>query len=274
MPLLFSGLTKIYVGISQHYAISYYQISLLRFALSFLVMLVPATLMGGTLPVIVKFFARRRERLAWNVGHLYSLNTFGAVVGTVSAGFFLILMLGVKESAYVAGVVNLLIAGTVLALAWRSGIRQVASSDAIKSIKEPEESRGEVFSSKLALLALWAVGVSGFCALAVEVFWTRALVFFLDNSTHAFTTILTAFLLGIAIGSFIVARFIDTRKKLLAWLGLIEVLIGLSAILAIPILSNLTPVFQSMAGSSLDSMLHWKWIGMRFVKSLMGSRVR
>jgi spermidine synthase len=269
MPLLFSGLTKIYVGISQHYAISYYQISLLRFALSFLVMLVPATLMGGTLPVIVKFFARRRERLAWNVGHLYSLNTFGAVVGTVSAGFFLILMLGVKESAYVAGVVNLLIAGTVLALAWRSGIRQVASSDAIKSIKEPEESRGEVFSSKLALLALWAVGVSGFCALAVEVFWTRALVFFLDNSTHAFTTILTAFLLGIAIGSFIVARFIDTRKKLLAWLGLIEVLIGLSAILAIPILSNLTPVFQSMAGSSLDSMLHWKWIGMRFVKSLM-----
>lgn len=268
MPLLFSGLTHIYVGISQHFAVSYYQISLLRFALAFSVMLVPATFMGGTLPVIVKFFARRRERLAWNVGHLYSMNTFGAVVGTLSAGFFLILLLGVKESAYLAGVVNLLIAGTVLALAWRLGIRPVADSSAKEVEKGPEESGGEAFSSKLALLALWAVGISGFCALALEVFWTRALVFFLDNSTHAFTTILTAFLLGIALGSFIVARFIDTRKKLFAWLGVMEVLIGLSAILAIPILNNLTPVFQSMAGSSLDSMLHSKWTGMRFVNSL------
>ncbi|UCC83743.1 MAG: fused MFS/spermidine synthase, partial [Gemmatimonadota bacterium] len=268
MPLLFSGLTAVYVGISQLYDISYYQISLLRFALAFSVMLVPATLMGGTLPVMVKFFARRRERLAWNVGHLYSMNTFGAVVGTLSAGFVLILMLGVRESAYVAGVVNLLIAGTVLALTWRLGIRQEASGDVPKSVEEPVESGGEAFSSKLALLALWAVGISGFCALALEVFWTRALVFFLDNSTHAFTTILTAFLLGIAIGSFIIARFIDTRKKLLAWLGILEVLIGLFAILAIPILSNLTPVFQSMAGSSVDSMLQWKWIGMRFAKTL------
>ncbi|UCC49730.1 MAG: fused MFS/spermidine synthase, partial [Gemmatimonadota bacterium] len=268
MPVLFSGLTQIYVGVSQRFAISYYQISLLRFALAFSVMLVPATLMGGTLPVIVKFFARRRERLAWNVGHLYSMNTFGAVVGTLSAGFFLILMLGVRESAYLAGVVNLLIAGTVLALAWRFGIRPVADTNAKESKKEPEESGEEVFSSKLALLALWAIGLSGFCALALEVFWTRALVFFLDNSTHAFTTILTAFLLGIALGSLIVARFIDTRKKLFAWLGVMEVLIGLSAILAIPILNNLTPVFQSMAGSSLDSMLHWKWTGMRFVNSL------
>jgi hypothetical protein len=61
-------------------------------------------------------------------------------------------------------------------------------------------------------MALWAIGLSGFCALALEVLWTRALVFFLDNSTHAFTTILTAFLLGIALGSALIARFIDTRR--------------------------------------------------------------
>ncbi|NIN72744.1 MAG: hypothetical protein GTO46_12640 [Gemmatimonadetes bacterium] len=268
MPLLFSGITEIYVGISQRYAISYYQVSLLRFALAFSVMLVPATLMGGTLPVIVKSFARRPERIAWNVGHLYSMNTFGAVVGTLSAGFFLILLLGVREAAYLAGVANLLIAGTVSALAWRLGVQPAASGDPEKRETEPRETGGEAYPSRLALLALLAVGVSGFCALALEVFWTRALVFFLDNSTHAFTTILTAFLLGIALGSFIVARFIDTKKSLFAWLGVMEVLIGLSAILAIPILSNLTPVFESMADSSLGALLHWKWAGIRFVKSL------
>jgi spermidine synthase len=224
--------------------------------------------MGGTLPVLVKFFVKKRERLGWNVGQLYAVNTFGAVVGTLSAGFFLILILGVRESAYIAGVVNLLIAGIVLALDWGLGIHRVADSDPKKRKKDPAETREDVFSSKEARLALWAVGLSGFCALALEVFWTRALVFFLDNSTHAFTTILTAFLLGIAIGSFVIARFVDTRRKLLAGLGLIEVLVGVFAIVAIPILGNLTPVLESLAGASRDSMLYWKWTGMRFTTSL------
>ncbi len=57
MPLLFSGLSEVYVIISQRFAVGYYGISLIRFAFSFLVLLIPATLMGGTLPVIVKFFA-------------------------------------------------------------------------------------------------------------------------------------------------------------------------------------------------------------------------
>jgi spermidine synthase len=268
MPLLFSGLSEIYVSISRHFAIGFYGISLIRFVLSFLVLLVPATLMGGTLPVIIKFFANRHERLGWHVGQLYSMNTFGAVVGTLSAGFFFILMLGVKETAYVAGAVNLLIAAVAFALARPFSVPRVADSKRREVEKVPDEISGEAFSPKAARLALWAIGLSGFCALALEVFWTRSLVFFLDNSTHAFTTILTAFLLGIGIGSFIVARFVDTRRKLLAGLGLIEILIGVFAILAIPILQNSTPVFQSMAGVSLDSMLPWKWMGMRFVNSL------
>jgi len=130
MPVLFSGLSEVYVLISRQLGIGYYGISLIRFAFSFLVLLIPTTLMGGTLPVIVKYFARRRERLGWHVGHLYSINTFGAVVGTLSAGFFLILALGVKETAYVVGVVNLLIAGIVLAMARRLGYRPAGASGA------------------------------------------------------------------------------------------------------------------------------------------------
>ncbi len=268
MPLLFAAVTWAYVGISRQFSIGFYGISLIRFALSFLVLMLPAILMGGTLPVIVKFFARKREELGWHVGQLYSLNTLGAVVGTVSAGFFLILMLGVRETAYVAGVVNLLIAIVVFTLDRRLRGPPRVVSDPEEGEEELAEGGAPVFSQKQVRLALWAIGVSGFCALALEVFWTRALVFFLDNSTHAFTTILTAFLLGIGIGSFVIATFIDTRKKLLGWLGLIEILIGVSAILAIPILNHSTPVFQRMADVSLDSMLHWKWMGVRFVNSL------
>lgn len=267
MPHLFSVVREIYVIISRHFGVGFYGISLIRFALSFLVLLIPATLMGGTLPVIIKFFAGRQEQLGWRVGQLYSMNTFGAVVGTLAAGFFFIVVLGVNETAYVAGVVNLLIAGVVVGLS-RRRVGLATRREPEESAKPPHDTGKGVLSSKAAHLALWAIGLSGFCALALEVFWTRALVFFLDNSTHAFTTILTAFLLGIALGSLVIAKFVDKRRTLLGWLGVIEVLIGVFAVLAIPILSHSSPVFQRMAGVSLDSMLPWKWIGMRFINSL------
>lgn len=268
MPVIFAGLGEVYVAISHRFGVDYYQLSLLRFVLSFLVLVVPATFMGGTLPVIVKFFATRRDTLGWNVGHLYGTNTSGAVVGALLAGFFLILMLGVKEAAYAAGVANLLIAVVAFGLYRGQATGPATPSDLLQSEQQPEDEGASIYSTRLARLALLAVGISGLCALALEVLWTRALVFFLDNSTHAFTTILTAFLLGIAIGSFIIARFIDTRTRLLAWFGSIEVLIGVTAALAIPILNNSTSVFQSMSGASVDSMLNWKWMGMRFVKTL------
>jgi spermidine synthase len=248
--------------------VGFYSLSFIRFCLSFAVLLIPATLMGGTLPVLLKFFARRRERLGWNVGALYALNTFGAVVGTLSAGFFLILLVGVREAAYLAGGVNLLIAGAVYLVYLRSGKDRGSEGVATTEDAEPGREGAEPFSPRLARLALWAVGLSGFCALALEVFWTRALVFFLDNSTHAFTTILTAFLLGIALGSTLIAKFVDTRKRLFGWLGVIEILIGLSAVAAIPILNHSTPVIQSLMRASLDSMLHWRWMGMRFLTTL------
>jgi spermidine synthase len=100
------------------------------------------------------------------------------------------------------------------------------------------------------------------------VLWTRALVFFLDNSTHAFTTMLTAFLVGIAAGSAIIARFVDARRNLLAWLGAVEVLIGITALSALPILGRSTPVLQQMVAMPTDALLPWKWVALRFLTSL------
>lgn len=265
MPVLFAALTWIYVGIARQFDTGIQTLNVIRFVLAFLVLVVPATFMGGTLPVMTKFFARRRHRLVRDIGNLYAVNTFGAVTGALAAGFFLILFLGVKESAYAAGVVNLLIAGAILVLSRRPAL---AAPEPGAPAPEEDIDVAAALPPVAARLAFWAAAISGFCALALEVFWTRSLVFFLDNSTHAFTTILTAFLLGIAIGSVIVARFMDRQRRLLAWLGFLQVAIGLSAIAAIPILNRLAPVFESMAGSTLDAWLPWKWVAMRFAKGM------
>ncbi|MCG6955167.1 MAG: fused MFS/spermidine synthase [Gemmatimonadetes bacterium] len=274
MPVLFAGVTSVYVGLSRHFGFGH-ELDVLRFGLAFLALLVPATLMGGTLPVVVRAFAGSERRLGRDIGVLYALNTFGAVVGAISAGFFLILFVGLRETSYLAAAVNLIIAGTVLGLS-----RTPVSPDVDDAVPEPAMANAAEASTAdtadavgahdtvTARLALWAVGLSGFCALGLEVLWTRSLVFFLDNSTHAFTTMLTAFLLGIALGSAVVARFIDGRRKLLMGLGWIEVLIGVTAVLAIPVLGHSTPVLQRMATASLDALLFWKWTAMRFGMSL------
>ncbi|NNM05759.1 MAG: fused MFS/spermidine synthase, partial [Gemmatimonadetes bacterium] len=273
MPVLLGIVTWAYVGISRQFDVGFYGISVIRFVLAFMVLVLPATLMGGTLPVIVKFFASRQEKLGWHVGQLYALNTLGAVVGTLSAGFFLILILGVREAAYAAGIVNLLIAAVVFMIHLRTKDRagpaqEPATARKVSPSPQPGDAGRPELSPRAVRLALWAIGISGFCALAFEVFWTRALVFYLDNSTHAFTTILTAFLLGIGLGSLLISAFIDRWKRLLGWLGLIEVLIAISAVFAIPIINSSIPVFERMAGASLDNMLAWKWMGVRFINSL------
>ncbi len=281
MPVLFAALTPLYVALARGLDLGFYPLSVIRFVLSFLVLLLPTTLMGGTLPVIVKYFVSRRDGLGWDVGRLYAVNTFGAVVGTVTAGFFLILFLGVKEAAWVAGVVNLGIALVVFLLSRttievgpvREDVEAPAAAPAHAAEAGTDGSAPgggieDAIPEGPARIALWAVGLSGMCALALEVLWTRSLIFFLDNSTHAFTTMLTAFLLGIGLGSAIIARFIDRRRALIAWFGVIEVLIGLCALLAIPVLARSTPVMERLIGITPTPLLHWKWIGLRFVTCL------
>jgi spermidine synthase len=105
---------------------------------------------------------------------------------------------------------------------------------------EPEPRKEEVngtdrpaYPRHILNIILIVYSLSGFCALAYEVLWTRALASSLGTSTYAFTTMLTTFLLGLALGSLIFARFLDKGKHLLILLAFLEVFIGLFALLSI-----------------------------------------
>ena len=104
-PVIISGVTAAYVGIYQQFDATFYLFSLLRFILSFLILVIPSFLMGGTLPVLSKLFVREFGRLGSGIGSLYGTNTLGAVVCTFSAGFFFIILFGAKETTYIAAAV-------------------------------------------------------------------------------------------------------------------------------------------------------------------------
>ena len=83
--------------------------------------------MGGTLPVLSRFFVRNLRTVGWDVGILYTINTLGAVAGVLLAGFYLEATYGVRMSIYIASAVNITIGLAALFLASREKSEMAAT---------------------------------------------------------------------------------------------------------------------------------------------------
>ncbi|MEE8519557.1 MAG: fused MFS/spermidine synthase, partial [Dehalococcoidia bacterium] len=241
LPTLFDQLFPLHRWAYHEFGASPYVLGLMRFIATFSLLLIPTTLMGATLPVLSRHCMVLSRQFGRQVGLLYGLNTLGAALGCFLAGFVLIGTIGVLETTYTAVAVNLLIAGIAFHVARRQG-------DPPSPPRTPEgrptsgrSGTGRSLPSPVGGWVLLVVfGLSGFASLAYEVLWTRALVFFIDVDIYAFTALLTTFLAGIGLGSVLVSGIVDRRRDLVAIFALLEVGIGVFALLSIPILANLS----------------------------------
>ena len=271
--ILLAILSALYVLIFRHITSEFYTLSLIRFILTFGILLIPSTLMGGTLPVLTRFFVKRLEQLGTNIGILYALNTFGAVIGTVAAGFLLIQTLGIKWTLGVAIAINLGVALIALFLDQISQKSENTEDTSRKQITETLEQDTElaiqIGKSRLPLrnIVLIAIGISGFCALSYEVLWTRILVFFLGSTTYAFATMLAAFLFGIALGSMILARWVDRIKQPVITFGFIQLGIGLFAVILMPAFEELYGVSRALQ-ATFGASRFWAFFSCFLVMSL------
>ena len=76
-------------------------------SVNFVLVLVPTTLMGATLPILIAHVTRLWAHVGAATGHLYALNTLGAAFGSVAAGFWLFHHLTLNQSIWLAASVNL-----------------------------------------------------------------------------------------------------------------------------------------------------------------------
>src|SRR4030095_11305370 len=109
VPLLFSLVDNFYAFIWQQFHPGPFAFSLWRFALSCLMLLIPTTLMGATLPVLSAGLVRLKGFKATWVTRLYTCNLVGAIGGTIIAGFLLLPTLGMRTTIYVAAAINIVI---------------------------------------------------------------------------------------------------------------------------------------------------------------------
>jgi spermidine synthase len=227
------GMPHLIAALRESWNIPYYGFSPWTMLLAIALLLPPTILMGMTLPLLARALTRAREDSAVELGSLYALNTLGAAVGSIAAGFFLIAFLGVYTTLLVAAVVNILIGLTAVLLSRRILPSTASPSRALPEPDSepdaPDVNSGESGNSSVLKTPLfWAFGVSGFAALAVEVVWIRIFAPYLENSTYAFALILAIFLLGIAAGGWAARRVAARFSNPALGFGLCQALAGLS----------------------------------------------
>lgn len=111
---LFPALPELYLDIYKTTFPNYSLFSLLQFFLAFSIILIPTTLMGATLPLVLKAYSSRFVKMGHDIGKLYSTNNIGAVVGTLAAGFILIPLFGIKNTIWITAIINISLALTIL----------------------------------------------------------------------------------------------------------------------------------------------------------------
>lgn len=242
----------LYVGLSGGPDTSLAVLTVLRLVLGFTVLLLPATLMGASMPVVIRAAVSHSDELGSRTALLYAVNTTGAIVGTLAAGFYFIGEFGVWTTFVIAATGNVVVGVISMAVSGRIGVRapgvdEVAApaSDAAPTPWLPRLGVG----AQRAVLAVFVV--SGFATLALEIVWFRVLVLYLESNTYAFSAMLATVLFGIALGSAVVTPFLRRRAD---WYTVLIVLEGLLAVVALASLAVLAEAYRviDLVGPAYD----------------------
>ena len=221
-PITFRLLHDVYRGVFSGLEAEPQVLALIRFGLSLLA-LGPATiLMGATLPTLTRHLTRDPSNLSSSFGRLYAANTFGAIIGTIAAGFILIELLGLTGTL-LAGATCSAIAGIAALILDRTRPLPPVADPAPAAAPAPVPAANQ--PRPRLRLALIVAYVSGLTSLGYQVLWTRLLASGTGDSTYVFTTILAIFLIGLALGA-VAFNVYRTRINTINLLALGQVVIA------------------------------------------------
>ena len=202
-----------------------------KLAVSFLLIVPQAFLLGMTFPLMSAALARAHPRSAGkSVAMLYFTNSLGAAAGVLASGFVLIAWLGLPGTLRIAGYLNLAIA----AVAWL-----LARPDPLA----PLHAAG--VESRTSRLILGVAFFTGLASFIYEIVWIRMLSLVLGASTHAFELMLATFLLGLSLGGLAVRRRADAAEPLRLLAG-VQIVMGLAALATLPVYDTTFSLMETL----------------------------
>src|SRR5687768_14075084 len=229
----------------------------------------PAIALGATFPWMAAGVLRRYPQTPGHeISVLYFLNSLGAVFGVLASAFVFIPAFGLPGTVMLAGAINIAIGIVVFAIARPARAPAVSAATPVAEVPEvvvppkgkaakraaaaaaasvsppappPRPSKTPAKSLVVTFLAIAAL--TGLSSFIYEIVWIRMLALVLGSSTHAFELMLAAFILGLALGGAWIRNRIDRIADTRAFLGRVQVLMGLAALLTLPLYGTLFEVF-------------------------------
>ncbi len=223
---------------------------LVRLVMAAIVLLVPATLIGGTFPAMAAV-ARQMSDPFRRTARFYGLNTLGAVTGCILIGFHTIPAIGLKLTTLYMTLLNVSIGLVALVI---SLLPKCSSwiSLAKKQARSSKTRKSQQLSWKMA--SILAV-CSGLLAIGTEVLWIRALILSFQGTVYVFAVVLTSYLIGIGSGSLLLTFLRRLLKHEIILLGLLYSVIALACLGAM----LLFPHFTEWANRMRDAQIVRSW---------------
>lgn len=152
-PLLLDAASSVYEGLYHSFGLGFFPLTVVKFVLSLLLLIIPTFLMGGTLPVLSRYLVRRLQMATRQIAYLYALNTAGAVAGTITAGFVLVPATGLLISSWVAVLLNLLVGAIAFVLARQTAhapLTEEYVGEDVEKVPPPRSYRAQRRPTRLA----------------------------------------------------------------------------------------------------------------------------
>jgi spermidine synthase len=248
LPLFIALAKPVYIQAYKYLFIYSWPYNLFTFVGCSVLLLIPTTLMGVTLPLLCRFYVEDLGHIGVRTGRLYGINTIGGAAGALLCGFFLIARFGVWGSLGTAVGINVLIGGLCIWIAKgnRLHVSAPVRQDKVAGMakrpgKEKELKNPEIVpvdNKIITYLALWIFGISGFCSMAYEVFWTRLLGLIIGPTTYSFSLVVSTFIIGLALGNIIFGWLADRTKRVFRLLVITQACAACLALLVSQFLGN------------------------------------
>jgi predicted membrane-bound spermidine synthase len=221
-----------------------------------------SVLLGATFPLMTAGVLRRFPgKPGRSLAILYFTNSLGGAAGILVSGFLLVGTLGLPGTIMTAGALNIILALIIAAISKNKsfsggpggrlskGAAPPASEPLLASSKVKGDGKPRSFYKlfqsiskssplvaegnkkdkpidRLFIAFLSVAALTGTASFLYEIGWIRMLSLVLGSSTHAFELMLSAFILGLALGGYFIRKKIDQATNLARTLGIVQLTMG------------------------------------------------
>jgi spermidine synthase len=210
-------------------------IEIIVFTLVSLLLMVSTFFMGGVLPVVSKIVIQSKAQISTGLGKIYAIETLGSALGGLVTGFILLGSIGQKNTIFLAVILNLVLALTLLlSKKFNSGFEKEVTETAIDSSQKSKRKKNHTEISNDKKAALLSTFIFGFSILGLQATWIRIFKIYLTNTSYTFALISSLVILGLFVGSWLFKKYSGQIKNYIY--TMLKALIALSVILGIGLL--------------------------------------